>query len=186
MKPLRMLNGYRVIYLPDHPKAMVSENWLGYIYEHIAIAESRLGRSIRDNEEVHHLDSNRENNLPSNLIVLERPQHQRLHSWLDKNIIIPKPGALLEKVGLLKYCPECGKQIACNMEHCSIKCYKVSQISKIMPSKEQLEEEVKTIPMTKLGSKYGVSDNSVKKWCKKLGIELGDRRGHWNKKTVSD
>lgn len=38
-RSIRELNGYRVIYLPEHPKAMTSNNWLGYIYEHIVIAE---------------------------------------------------------------------------------------------------------------------------------------------------
>lgn len=181
-KKIRMLNGYRVIHMPNHPKAMKNDNWAGYVYEHIVIAEERLGRSINGNEEVHHLDQNRENNLPSNLIVLEKPQHQRLHSWLDKNFIIPKPNSLLEKVGLLKYCPECGEQIANSTSYCSDKCYKISRSSKIMPSKEQLEKEVKELPMTKLGEKYGVSSNSIKKWCQKLNIELGDRRGYWQKR----
>lgn len=30
--------------------------------------------------------------------------------------------------------------------------------------------------MTTLGKKYGVSDNAVKKWCKKYGILLIDRK----------
>ena len=72
MKNTRTLNGYVVVYAPNHPKAMQSHNWKGYVYEHILVAEEDYGRSLLDNEEVHHLDSNRSNNSPSNLIILSK------------------------------------------------------------------------------------------------------------------
>jgi len=55
--PLRTLNGYLCVYLPDHPCAMTSLNWMGYIYEHIVIAEEFLKRKLTPTEVVHHLDS---------------------------------------------------------------------------------------------------------------------------------
>lgn len=171
MKTLRNLNGYRVVYLPEHPKAMKSDNWNGWVYEHIVIAEERLGREIKECEVVHHLDSNRANNLPNNLIVLEEPQHMKLHAWMDKNFIIPKPGALLEKIGMLKYCPECNKQIPSNRVYCSEPCKKLAVTSKLMPNKEQLISDISEMPMTHVGKKYKVSDNSIRKWCKKLEID---------------
>ena len=163
MKTVRLLNGYRVIYLPDHPKAMKSDNWNGWVYEHIAIAEERLGREIKVGEVVHHLDTNRANNLPNNLLVLEEPQHAKLHAWMDKHFIIPKPGALLEKVGMLKYCPECNKQISSSMVYCSDPCKRIGTSSKLIPTKEQLVEDIKEMPMTKEGKKYNVSDNAIRK-----------------------
>jgi hypothetical protein len=48
-------------------------------------------------------------------------------------------------------------------------------------SKEELETLVKEKPMTLIGKIFGVSDNAVKKRCKKLGIELGSMRGYWQK-----
>ena len=38
--------------------------------------------------------------------------------------------------------------------------------------------------MTKLGEKYGVSDNAVRKWCKTYEIDLPDRQGYWTKKKL--
>ena len=43
------------------------------------------------------------------------------------------------------------------------------------PSKEVLEEEIKKYSMTTLGVKYGVSDNSIRKWCKKYGLPYHSR-----------
>ena len=48
----------------------------------------------------------------------------------------------------------------------------------------QLEELINTMPMTKIGTKYGVSDNAVKKWARSYGIELKDMRGFWAKKKI--
>ena len=49
-------------------------------------------------------------------------------------------------------------------------------------SKEELEQLVKTKPMTEIGKMFSVSDNAVKQRCKKLGIELKPMRGYWMKK----
>lgn len=41
-----------------------------YKYEHILMAEDMLDRKLKPGEEVHHLDKNRTNNSPDNLLVL--------------------------------------------------------------------------------------------------------------------
>lgn len=48
-------------------------------------------------------------------------------------------------------------------------------------SKEQLESLINENPMSTVGKMFGVSDNAVKKRCRKLGIELKPMRGHWTK-----
>jgi hypothetical protein len=40
------------------------------------------------------------------------------------------------------------------------------------PSKEELDELVKTMPMTAIGKKYGVSDNAIRKWIKKYNKKM--------------
>ena len=50
------------------------------------------------------------------------------------------------------------------------------------PSKDSLEQLVREMPMSAIGKKYGVSDNAVKKWCKRYGILIGGMRGFWQKK----
>lgn len=54
------------------------------------------------------------------------------------------------------------------------------------PSKEELEKMVNETPMITIGKKYGVSDNAVKKWCRKYGIQLINRQGYWAKKKKED
>jgi len=47
---------------------------------------------------------------------------------------------------------------------------RIKQRKVIWPSKEILEGEIKEFSMVSLGKKYGVSDNAIRKWCKKYGI----------------
>lgn len=49
------------------------------------------------------------------------------------------------------------------------------------PSKEELEQLITNIPMISIAKKYGVSDNSVRKWAKSYGIQLTNMRGYWQK-----
>jgi hypothetical protein len=52
-------HGYVLVYVgKDHHLADVR----GYAYEHRLIAEKKLGRRLKKNELVHHLDENRKNN----------------------------------------------------------------------------------------------------------------------------
>jgi hypothetical protein len=58
---------------------------------HIAVAEAILGRPLKRNEEVHHVDGNTTNNLPSNLKVMSAGAHRFLHSrqrYLEGLIIL--------------------------------------------------------------------------------------------------
>jgi hypothetical protein len=42
-------------------------------------------------------------------------------------------------------------------------------------SKEELSVLVKSMPVVKVAEKFGVSDNGVRKWCRKYGLT-------WNRK----
>lgn len=46
---------------------------------HHVIAEQILGRLLRGDEVVHHIDHDRSNNRPENLTVMTRSEHTRLH-----------------------------------------------------------------------------------------------------------
>ncbi len=49
------------------------------VADHRAAMEVELGRPLRPNEVVHHLDGDKLNNSIENLAVLSRDEHQRLH-----------------------------------------------------------------------------------------------------------
>ncbi len=52
----------------------------GYAYEHRVVAEKNIGRMLRDGEQVHHIDGNKQNNSPDNLqVVGSMAEHRLLH-----------------------------------------------------------------------------------------------------------
>lgn len=168
MKSKRTLNGYVLIYNPDHPKSMKSKNWFGYVYEHILIAEEDLGRSILDDEEVHHLDLDRSNNCISNLIVLSKKAHRRLHTWINNGAFISKDinGNSVNSVKPKLRCNVCDKPLKLKQRHyCSKKCLLASKVS--IMNKYSLEEVIyylKENSFVKAGKHFGISDNGLRKW----------------------
>lgn len=190
MKSARNLNGYRVIYKPDHHRAMTNKSWLGYVYEHIVVAEDSLGRSLRDNEVVHHLNGIRNDNQSGNLLVLEKSQHCRLHMWLDNgapyegtlrvnalNLGKPKSdepqvsGRSTPRMGP-RPCAVCGRTIQAsnNKSHCSNECRAITRRTVDRPTKEELELDISNLSWVAMGRKYGVSDNAVRKWARSYGL----------------
>lgn len=76
------ISGYWIIKQPNHPNADVS----GYVREHHLVIERQLGRSLKSGEIVHHINYNRGNNELSNLCLLTKREHSRLHSGVHKLI----------------------------------------------------------------------------------------------------
>lgn len=58
-------DGYTLIYSPNHP----NRDYKNRVREHILVMEDHLGRYLRDNEEVHHIDGNKSNNRIENLML---------------------------------------------------------------------------------------------------------------------
>lgn len=176
-KSVRMVNGYRLIYKPEALSAMTSDNWKGYVYEHVYIAERDIGRSLSPDEVVHHLDGDRQNNEPSNLLVLSRGMHARLHSWFDKGApMAAKHGCIgvnsaKAKAREPKYCEICSLQLTKRQKRfCSSVCAHVHKRVVDHPSKDELSREMASAGWVELGRKYGVSDVAVRKWAKQYGL----------------
>lgn len=172
-------NGYIAVVSDDKLETAEFED---YVYEHRIVAEEILDRPLKEGKVVHHLDENRANNSPDNLLVLSGPMHAKLHTWLDKNTITPTPEyAERIKLGCVR-CKVCEKPIDPSMVYCSSEHANQDRSSDKKPPKEELEKLVEEFPFTKLGELFGVSDNAVRKWCKKDGIETAKGRGFWSKK----
>jgi hypothetical protein len=74
--------GYVRVRSPSHPNA----NKHGYVLEHRKVAADMLGRPLLRTEEVHHIDGNKENNSPANLIVVPKGKHQRMHAEVMREL----------------------------------------------------------------------------------------------------
>ena len=77
------------MYGPDHPNwkgghvagngyRIISKRGKSNLYEHRVVAEEMLGRPLTTDEVVHHIDGNRSNNSPDNLVVMKRGEHDKL------------------------------------------------------------------------------------------------------------
>jgi hypothetical protein len=69
----------------NHPLYRTGKIENGYSFsgskaDHRTVAERALGRSLKSDEVVHHVDGNKLNNQPPNLIVMTRAAHQKLHA----------------------------------------------------------------------------------------------------------
>jgi len=70
--------GYRLVYAPERVKAHP------YTYEHILVAERMMGRRLHRNEHVHHLNGQKLDNRPENLLVCTQSEHHKLHRKLEQ------------------------------------------------------------------------------------------------------
>ena len=117
------------------------------------------------NFHLHHINGNHHDNRLENLQILCPNCHS-----LTKNYA----GKKLKKEQ--KYCPDCGRPIGNNSEYCKYcspkhrpnPSIKVKEENR--PSKQELLKLIKTKPFTEIGKMYGVTDNAIRKWCKKYEI----------------
>lgn len=75
--------GRFAVKVPSHPKA----NNSGYVLRYRYIMEQKLGRYLKSNEEVHHIDEDSSNDVESNLMVLTKSAHAKLHGNFDKRTL---------------------------------------------------------------------------------------------------
>ena len=71
--------GYVLVKKPSHPFA----NNNGYVLEHRIVMEKHIGRFLKEEEHVHHLDFNKQNNKIGNLhLFRNNADHGKYHKFL--------------------------------------------------------------------------------------------------------
>lgn len=158
----------------------------GYVYTHVLIVEKKLGRLLKPEEVVHHLDEDKFNNDPENLVVFKtNADHAAFHKGCEAILdgdVYWCPG----KRESLK-CPICGKE----KSNKSIMCYECRQlyneernqkirlekINKKLSNRAldddfriKLKNDIRYNSFLSLAKQYEVTDNAIRKWCVKYGL----------------
>ena len=163
-------NGYTCVYNPSHHRA----DSTGMVYEHMIIAEYAIGRELKPEESVHHEYKNRSNNTKDNLYVFATSgDHTRYHNTGVKTM--REDGIWISPL-VIRFCKckNCGNEFIkkdSDAKYCSHGCHDLSRRKADRPTKEHLLNillEFKNF--TKVGIKFNVSDNAIRKWCKAYGL----------------
>lgn len=169
---------YLCEFAPNHPRATKE----GYVRTHILMAEKKLGRYLKPEECVHHIDRDKYNNTLDNLMVFKTiADHSAFHKGVE---------AVCD--GDVWYCPN--KRIyhkelcpVCNVKYKDVKAdmcvdcrskfnnefIKDTNIKR--PNREVLKDKIRKNNFTTIGEEYNVSDNTIRKWCKFYGLPFQSR-----------
>ena len=69
------------------------------------------------------------------------------------------------------YCEKCGKPVSAKHVKLCLECYKQEQNKEHpqrkveRPSREELKKMIRSKPFTQIGKHFGVTDNTIRKWC---------------------
>ena len=84
------------------------------------------------------------------------------------------------------YCIDCGIQITKGAKRCTVCDHKNQQVVE-RPSRVELKQLIYTTPFTTIGTQFGVSDNTIKKWCQAYNLPYRKKdiknfnQEEWNK-----
>lgn len=166
-----MRNGYEMVYLPEHHRA----DSTGCVYEHVIVAEQKLGRLLKNEECIHHLNEIRNDNRPENLIVFKTiADHTAFHMGCD---IILEEDVYIALPHKNSICPLCGGHKGHKAKIC-LNCWNTLSRKVERPSKEELSQLIINMPFTKVGELFGVDGNTIRKWCKSYGLSYKYRDLH--------
>lgn len=157
--------GYIEVRKKDHHRTRKN----GYVFEHILVAENKLGRKICVNEHVHHKDGNKQNNNPDNLEVLSHGEHTKITMFN-------------RRTGKYLNCKHCGivyyrkPYQAKKSNYCSLSCNakgnNIGQMrTKYIPFHSVLELVKEGRNLKEIAFHFKVSESTIRKALKKHGYK---------------
>lgn len=96
--------------------------------------------------------------------------HFEEHRWRQQEALENYNKHLLKEIQCL-HCKTHFKPTNGRQKFCSVECSNKNKHKCKHPTKEQLQKDIDSMSMLAVGKKYGVSDNAVRKWAKKYGID---------------
>jgi len=139
-------------------KRMIEENVLDYCCQECGNKGDWMGKKL--SLQIEHKNGDSKDHSLENLCFLCPNCHSQTETYAGRNSNMKKSRICIECKG-----PTKGKGKKC------VKCTTQKQPQKFFVTKEKLEKLVKKHSLTFLGRKFGVTDNSVRKRCRKFGIE---------------
>jgi transposase-like protein len=114
--------------------------------------------------ELHHIDENRFNNKLDNLKILCSNCHMQEHNYSNVTKLHSQKTKKSEPNNIkeMKTC-QCGSEINIRSTMCE-KCWSIKNRKVERPPFNQLLNEVTEMGYSGTGRKYGVSDNTIRKW----------------------
>lgn len=143
-------------------KRLLDDNLLKYVCEKCNNDGSWMGHKLT--LQLEHKNGDHKDNRLENLCFLCPNCHSQTETYAGRNSSLKKSRICIDCKGKTK-----GKGSKC------LKCVHRKQ-QKFFVTKNELEELVKKLPMTKIGIKFGVSDNAIRKRCRKLGVDWKNKQ----------
>lgn len=166
---ISLMAGYEYIIDKNHH----CSGTVGQVYVHMIEAEKMLGRDLLEGEVVHHKDRNRTNNAHNNLIVFATlSDHTRFHQLgCNEGLLVQlENGSYSCNRSQNTICPLCQKNKSRKAKMC-LQCA-IDKRNSSIPDKESLLNKLIELKgnFSAVGRYYGVTDNAVRKWCKRHNL----------------
>lgn len=173
-------NIYIIINNLVYRKMKIIDNGIGYnivkiggknLYIHRIVYETFV-KTIPSDKEINHIDHNKNNNFYKNLELVSHSENMMKQVLHSGNKLAPRckhcGKRIYPKINSFVYCKKCSKDL--NIERKIL--YNRSKNRKILerPSKEDLLKLILSKSFLKIGRMYGVSDNTIRKWCKQYNL----------------
>lgn len=128
--------------------------------------------------EIHHIDGNYLNNTLENLQILCPNCHSLTSNYKALNQSDRKRTQVRKN-----YCCDCGKEIFSTSLRCR-ECEAKIRITQKPITREELKNLIRHETFVKIGKLYGVTDNTIRKWC--LQYDLPNKKREINNYTKEE